>query len=86
MEVYDPKTQILDISPEDAIQEEIVTRCFYLVRFNKTSNWHSVWLPHSKVSISPKFKPFIKKLREADQEQDRARCWIPQRILTVNFQ
>jgi len=66
LEIYDPVAKILDLAGDDEPEEVVVERCFYFVKFNKTSNWHSVWLPYSKASKSPKFKPFIKRLREAD--------------------
>jgi hypothetical protein len=46
LEIYDPVTKILDLVSDDLKEEEVASRCFYLVKFNKTSNWHSVWLPY----------------------------------------
>ena len=68
LEIYDPVTKVMDLVADEQTEEEVSKRCFYFVKFNKTSNWHSVWLPYDKVSKSAKFRPFIKRLREADQE------------------
>ena len=76
----------MDLVSDEHTEEEVTKRCFYFIKFNKTSNWHSVWLPYNKVSNSPKFKPFIKRLKEADQEQEHTNGQTPQKILTVHFQ
>ena len=86
LDIFDPVTKVFDLVVAEKTEEEIVSRCFYFAKFNKTSNWHSVWLPYSKACKSSKFRPFIKRIREADQDMERTKCLIPQKILTVHFQ